>query len=571
MIDFEKLIREKTKLSKKYPEFVVNGIIATIKSLFHEDEINKFWQNHANEKNEKFIDSIFKYLNFDYEIGGETLDNIPQTGRVIFVSNHPLGALDGLSIIKLINSIRGDAKILANSYLNELEPLKDLFIGIDNLGGKNPKEVMKFIENHLQDEKAIIVFPAGEVSRAGLGGVIDSEWKDGFLKFAKKTMCPIVPIYVDAKNSFLFYLTSFINKPLSGLLLGHELFNKRNKKIKIKIGEMIPYENLNLGDLNRKSIVNLVKKHIYKIGHNEKGVFKTIKCLAKPQDKKLIADEITSGEKIGVTRDGKGIYVCETPKHSPLLLELGRLRELSFRQVGEGTGESMDIDEFDLYYKHLVLFDEANTEIIGAYRIGDTSFIKPSINEPKIYTQTLFDFRGGSEFLFDNSVELGRSFVVPKFWGSRALDYLWYGIGAYAVKYPNVKYLFGPVSISASYPKPARNLLIYFYKKYFGGKENIIVSNNSYHFSADEKAGLDSIFCGENYEQNFEILKNNLAFYGLFVPTLYKQYSDLCDDGGVSFYDFGTDPDFCDCVDGFLVVDIAKIKPEKKKRYFKGL
>ncbi len=570
MVDFEKIVNEKTDFRKRYPDFLVNWMIKAIKKLFHEDEINNFWQNHPNEKNENFINAIFKYLNFDYEIDGESLQNIPQTGRVIFVSNHPLGGLDGLSIIKLINSIRGDAKILANSYLNELEPLSDLFIGI-NMDGKNPKSVIKSIEDYLKDERAIIIFPAGEVSRAGLEGIVDCKWKDGFLKFAKKTQSPIVPIYVNAKNSLLFYLVSFVSMTFSGLLLGQELFNKRNKKIKIKIGEMIPYENLNLDDLNKKSIVNLVKKHLYKIGHNENGVFKTIKCLAKPQDKKLITDEITSGEKIGITRDGKGIYVCETPKQSPLLLELGRLRELSFRKVGEGTGESIDIDKFDLYYKHLVLFDEAKAEIIGAYRIGDTSIIKPNRQETKIYTQTIFEFKAGSEFLFDNAIELGRSFVVPKFWGSRALDYLWYGIGAYISKYTHIKHLFGPVSISATYPKPARNLLVYFYNKYFGNNEKIIVSNNTYHFSNDEVAELEGIFCGENYEQNFEILKNNLAFYGLYVPTLYKQYSELCENGGVHFYDFGTDPDFFDCVDGFLVVDIDKIKEAKKKKYFKNI
>ena len=295
---------------------------------------------------------------------------------------------------------------------------------------------------------------------------------------------------------------------------------------------------------------------------------KTQQILIKAQDPNALADEISRGEKLGFTRDNKGIYLCETKEYSPLLLELGRLRELTFRSVGEGTSRRYDIDKFDLYYKHLVLFDDEKREIIGAYRLGITDEIAPEINSEKLYTQTLFDYGAGSEFLFSNGVELGRSFVQPKFWGSRALDYLWIGIGAYVKKYPSTRYLFGPVSISVSYPRPARNLIIYFYKKYFLPKICAILSKNSYKFNADEKAKLDEIFCGETREQDFAILKNSLAFYGLSVPTLYKQYSDLCEDGGVSFYDFGVDADFNDCVDGFLVVDIKKLKPEKRARYF---
>ena len=568
-IDFEKIIKENyPNFIAKYPSFITNSIIWTIKKLFHQEEVNRCLKNFGMKKNDDFIDELFDYLNFTYKIDKISLENIPKTGRVIFVANHPLGGLDGLSVLRLISSVRTDVKILANVYLKKIEPIKDMFIGIDNLTNLNTKETLKSIITHIENEKAIIIFPAGEVSRTRNFKVQDGAWRDGFLKFAKKTRAPIVPIFIGEKNSPLFYLASMINRPLSGLLLGHELFNKRDKFINIKVGEMIPYENLNLGDFSNAEVANLMKKHIYSLKKDSKGIFKTQQILIKAQDPNALADEISRGEKLGFTRDNKGIYLCETKEYSPLLLELGRLRELTFRSVGEGTNRRYDIDKFDLYYKHLVLFDDEKREIIGAYRLGITDEIAPEINSEKLYTQTLFDYGAGSEFLFSNGVELGRSFVQPKFWGSRALDYLWIGIGAYVKKYPSTRYLFGPVSISVSYPRPARNLIVYFYKKYFSPKICAILSKNSYKFSADEKAKLDEIFCGETREQDFAILKNSLAFYGLSVPTLYKQYSDLCEDGGVSFHDFGIDADFNDCVDGFLVVDIKSLKPEKRARYF---
>jgi len=570
MIDFETLIKTNyPKFAQNYPNSVVNFAIGALKRLFHQDEINKFWKAHENEKNDKFIEEIFKYLNFTYKIDNVSLQNIPETGRVIFVANHPIGGLDGLSLVHQIYTVRKDVKILANQFLQELEPIKELFIGIDNLSNKNSKESIRTITQFLEDEHAIIIFPAGEVSRAGWEGVKDSKWKDGFLKFAKRTESPVVPVFVDGKNSFLFYFTSVINKPLSGLLLGRELFNKRNKSIEIKIGEMIPYENLKLDDFRNDDIANLVKEHLYRIAKGKNGVFKTRQCLIKSQNRDEISAEILAGEKIGETRDKKGIYICKTPKTSPLLLEIGRLRELSFRAVGEGTGSACDIDEFDHYYHHLVLFDEGAKEIVGAYRIGNSDEIRPDFASEKLYTQTLFDFHQEAEFLFHNSIELGRSFVVPKFWGTKALDYLWYGLGAYIVKNPNIRYLFGPVSISVSYPKPARDLLVYFYKKYFAPKDEIVISRNRYYIGLKEMRALEEKFNGANFEEDFTILKNSLAFYGLFVPTLYKQYSDLCVEDGVKFLDFGIDPDFDDCTDGFLVVDVEKIKQEKKDRYFK--
>ena len=184
-INFEKIIKENyPNFIAKYPNFITNSIIWMIKKLFHQDEVNRYLQNFGMKKNDDFIDELFDYLNFTYKIDKISLENIPKTGRVIFVANHPLGGLDGLSVLRLISSVRTDVKILANVYLKKIEPIKDMFIGIDNLTNLNTKETLKSIITHIENEKAIIIFPAGEVSRTKNFKVQDGVWRDGFLKFA---------------------------------------------------------------------------------------------------------------------------------------------------------------------------------------------------------------------------------------------------------------------------------------------------------------------------------------------------------------------------------------------------
>lgn len=566
MLDVEQAIRRSyPNFFDQYPKFISNFIIKAFKKLFHEKEINDFLAKNDKLDTFSFITNVLKYFDFKYTIDNQSLTNIPETGKVIFIANHPLGALDALSLIHLIATVRTDIKVLSNELLANLDSLMQIIIPIDNITGKITKDSAKEIVQTLNDEGAIIIFPAGEVSRLRPSGIRDTKWHDGFLKFAKKTGAPVVPVHISARNSIFFYGLSVINKPLSAVFLPNEMFKQREKSIEITIGEMIPFKNLIIPNITLQDNVHLVKKHLYGIGKST--IFKTQQCIIKAQNKDEIKKELANSIKLGDTKDEKIIYLASTPTKTVLLKELGRLREITFRKVGEGTGKNCDIDEFDLSYKHLVLFDPKNSEIVGAYRIGESEILKDDSGVPQFYTRTLFKFEKESEFLFHSSIELGRSFVVPKYWGTRALDYLWYGIGAYLRNYPQTRYMFGPVSISVSYPKAARDMLVFFYKKYFGLNKELVLSNNRYFLSHSELNELEEIFCGKNYEEDFSILKQNLTIHGVAVPTLYKQYCDLCEEGGVLFLDFGIDPDFDDCTDGFIVIDTTKIKESKKKRY----
>lgn len=569
MVNVEQTIITKYPSIQKYPKLFTNPFTYAAKKIMHQDEINSFLQTHDSTAGYEFIEAVLEYFNFTYTISNKSKLNIPPTGRVVIVANHPLGALDALSLISLIKEIRADIKVIANDILMQIPQINKLLIPVDNISGNSRKEQIKEIYSALENDEAVIIFPSGEVSRANILGIRDSEWKRGFLKFAKKTNSPILPVFIEAKNSNFFYAMSAINKNLSTLFLVREMFLQRSKGVNFKVGELILFKNIANTGFDDRVLVNLLKKHLYKISKGKKGLFPTQTSIAHPESRQEIKKELKDSVLLGETIDGKKIYLYEYQKGSTLLKEIGRLREVTFRRVEEGTGTKRDTDSYDNYYKHIVLWDEDELEVVGAYRIGESSFINEYFDDKGFYSNTLFNFEASMQKYLTNSIELGRSFVQPRYWGSCALDYLWQGIGAYLAKNPHVRYMFGPVSLSDMYPKIAKNLILSFYQLYFPPHEKLVSARDGFFMSRAEKEEALSFFSGEDYKRDFRVLKEQLSHIGLSIPTLYKQYSELCEEGGIAFVDFNVDKDFANCVDSFIFVDITKIKESKKERYIK--
>ncbi|MGB5964612.1 MAG: GNAT family N-acyltransferase, partial [Sulfurimonadaceae bacterium] len=221
------------------------------------------------------------------------------------------------------------------------------------------------------------------------------------------------------------------------------------------------------------------------------------------------------------------------------------------------------------YYQHLVLWDDQDLEVVGAYRLGECNWILSWMGKEGLYLNELCEMHDDHDRFLMEAVELGRSFVQPRYWGSRALDYLWQGIGAYLQHNPQIRYLTGPVSISAAYPKNARDAIVYFYSHYFAPKEQSLHARSPYKLSNNTNREFEEFFDDNDYKTAFTQLKNYLSAFNVNVPTLFKQYADLCDDGGVTFFDFGIDCDFNDCVDGYILVDRRLMKEAKQKRYIK--
>lgn len=569
MIDIQKEIEKKFPNMDKKENFLKKSLFKIAKKIVHEDSINQFLSQNAHLKGFEFVDAVLDYFDFDYTVSSSDLQNIPTSGKVVIIANHPLGGLDALCLLRLISTVRKDVRIVANDFLAGFEALNSLIITIDNYKLKQSKNDIKKIYEALNNEEALIIFPAGEVSRATAKGIKDPIWNKGFLNFAQNSHAPILPIFLDAKNSKTFYTISVINKTFSTLLLSHEMFNKKSKRIAIKIGQIIPNENITPKGIDKKFLVNLYRKHLYSLKKGKKSFFETQNAIAHPVSRIDLLNELKKSKLIGQTSDGKKIYLYDYTDDSIVLKELGRLRELSFRKVGEGVNKKRDTDKYDIYYQHIILWDENELEIVGSYRIGNSDFIFRNIGVKGFYSNNLFAYNEEFTPYLKNSIELGRSFVQPKYWGTRALDYLWFGIGAYLKNNPNIKYMFGPVSMSASFPSVAKDMMVFYYNHYYGLTADLVEPKVPYAYSNNLKE-IKDIFDLNDKKKDFKFLKLTLANIGVSIPTLYKQYSEIALDNGVKFLGFNVDNDFGDCIDGFILVEVEKIKDSAKQRYIEN-
>ncbi|MGY3903187.1 lysophospholipid acyltransferase family protein [Aeromonas lusitana] len=528
--------------------------------LLHEQSFQQFAERYPHLRGLDFIEQALVQLDFDYQVSETELENIPASGRVIIVANHPIGSLDGLALLRLIGRVRPDVKIVANRLLAQIAPLRPLLLPVDNLGGKTDRQAILAMGEHLARDGVLVIFPAGEVSRLGPKGVKDGTWQGGFIKLARRTRSPLVPIHLGGRNGLGFYLTAWLNNDWAGLLLVKQLFRQQGKRIPLTIGERIPPASL--GELPAKTAASLVRSHLYRIGRGKSGRLLTEAPIALPEERRLLKQAIDGCEALGQTPDGQRIllYRRHEQSHSVILRELGRLREIAFRAVGEGSGRRRDLDAFDDDYYHLILWDPARLEIIGAYRFIPVAELLASKGLNGLYSHSLFGFDETLLPRLEQAIELGRSFIQPAYWGKRGLDYLWFGIGAYLARYPRYRYLFGPVSLSGSLPTQAKDLLVSFYRQHFAPELALAPSRRPY-------PATQPLFEGQDYGADLKLLKARLDNLGCAIPTLYKQYSELCEPGGVQFMDFGIDPDFNHCIDGLVWVDIHRIKPHKRERY----
>jgi putative hemolysin len=558
-------------LHRYYPKLNDRPLItpplrSVLRRLLREREFIRFAEQYPHLQGMDFVEQVLETLQFTYAVSDRDRENIPVSGRVMIVANHPIGSLDGLALLKLVHEVRSDVRIVGNDLLETIKPLRPCLLSVKVMTGNTLKEQIAKIDQALANEEAVIIFPAGEVSRFGAHGIRDGRWHKGFLRLAARARAPILPIHIRGRNSVSFYTTSLVAKPLSTLMLIGEMFRRHDKPLRLTIGGLIPYSAYEGLKLREKDKLALFRKHLYRIGSGKKGIFATETAIARPERRIVLKKNIQAGELLGKTPDGKEIYLFSGNENSPVMREIARLREITFRAVGEGTGKRRDTDIYDRYYRHLVLWSAEDLEIVGAYRFADAGAVVREHGVEGLYSHSLFHFNQSHFPYLDQSLELGRSFVQQKYWGKRSLDYLWYGIGAFLRRHPRYHYLFGPVSISNAMPQVARELLIFFYKLYFTDTRNHPCSRNPFRFSLPV-TDLAASFVGNNYRQDLVHLKSLLDSMGTSIPTLYKQYTELCSPGGVIFLDFNVDQDFGNCVDGLVVVDTHQLKANKRRRY----
>ncbi len=536
-----------------------------LKKLFHEEEFRQFAADHRHLKGLDMVEQVLDHLDILCTLPAHDLEQIPAQGPLIVIANHPTGTLDGLALLYAVSRVRRDVKVVTNRMLTHLEPLSSLFIPVDNMGGRTAKSSFTLMEQHLQNAGVLIFFPAGEVSRPTRTGIRDKKWHPGFIKLAGKFRAPLLPVSIQARNSLLFYASTLLSPNLSMLLLMQQMFRRRHSRLPVKIGQQIGWSHWFSPTLSPREMAERCRQHVLRLGKGLPGVFKTESAIARAEDRVTLKRELAQAECLGTTADGKTIYLWQRngQEDVPILRELGRLREIAFRAVGEGSGKRRDTDSYDDDYLHLILWDNEDLEIVGAYR-----FIPTAMREPEaLYSYSLFHYDDKMQDILEHGIELGRSFIQPRYWGRRGLDYLWSGIGAYLARYPHYRYLFGPVSISGGLPPAARDLLVAFYRLWFPASHPLAASRRPYPASLPEVLAQ---FSGEDYVEDLTRLKSLLGNLGCGIPPLYKQYSELCEPGGVQFIDFGSDPAFNNCVDGLVLVDLCYLKANRYQRYIEA-
>jgi len=547
-------------------------LLKVLRAVSHEEAINRFLQENRHLRGFPFLERVLEYFDFDFEVSPEQLELIPPQGRLIIVANHPIGSLDGLALLKLVHEVRSDVRIVANALLSLIEPLDELFIPVDNMRerGAGHKSPYKAMLNALQREEAIIIFPAGEVSRIRPYGVRDGHWKGGFVKLAEKTGAPVQPICVEAHNSPLFYALSTLYKPLGTLMLAHEMYKQAHHSIRFHISPPIPARALRESPLPRQKLARQMRRYTYLLRSPEKlrrkTLFPTLEAIAPTVDRNDLRAALRRARRLGKTADGRQILLLDYREDCPAMQEIGRLRELTFRSVEEGTGKRLDLDEYDRLYQHLLLWDDQQSEIVGAYRIGHGPSVLAAAGETGFYSRSLFEFEPALRARLPQSIELGRSFVQPRYRGRRSLDYLWYGIGAYLKAHPEIRYMHGPVSLSSAYPATAKALIALFYTLQFPPQAPLVRPIRPFVIPDAIRQQWQAPFSGP-YAQALRQLNRALARLGVRLPTLYKQYGEITGRGGCEYAGFNIDPAFNHCVDGFVMADTRQLDPRKRARY----
>lgn len=522
----------------------------------------------------RFIEHALAELNVQFQCFSDELQRIPSTGPVIVIANHPFGALEGLILALILSRRRPDFRILANKWLSMIPEIADYFFWIDPFGTRQAVRFnatsIRHAVAHVQHDGLLAIFPAGEVSHLRIRErrISDPPWQSFAARLAHKTNAKIVPVFFGGVNSLTFQLMGLLHPRLRTLMLPRELMNKSHTPIRLRIGNPItltpsPQKN-DPDDLTR-----YFRARTYCLGH-------ALESNRKPKNQPMIqlrdqpiginhepihlqrirSELYNESTSTRLTEGGDYEVFLTTASQSPTTIsEIGILREYSFRAIGEGTGEHVDLDRFDEDYLHLVLWHKHQTRIAGAYRLGCVDRIVPEHGMDGIYTSTLFKFKRTMPLLHTPSLELGRSFILPEFQKSYwPLLLMWRGISRFLVENPRYRYVFGPISISPKYHPRSVQLILSFLDRYHSHAELKYFVTPRVPFAwHGPYRNEDNIIL--NYIHSIDALSDLISEIepdAASIPVLVRQYLNL----GGKIIHFNVDPQFNWTTDALVVVDL---------------
>lgn len=557
-------------LNRVLPLKQINKICATLDSL---------------PKQKAISDRILEVLGITFDISRADQAGIPSSGPLVVVANHPFGAVEGLILASILSQARDDFKVMANFLLGALgiDELNEILLSVDPFQRKgsmmrNLKPLREAIQ-WVRGGRALGIFPAGEVSHVHLSklGVSDRPWSPTVAGIIRKTEATVLPVYFEGRNSLLFCGLGLMHPLLRTLMLPGENLKKRGHAFRVHVGKPVPFKRL--AELDNSAMMDYLHLRTYNL-RNRRGE-KRLKLLPSPpapgaskqiiaesKEPSSIADEIRHLPQEQILISSRDLYVFSaTADQIPQTLhEIGRLREITFRKAGEGTGKAIDIDEFDFHYRHIVLWNQAREEVVGAYRVGLTDTILDTPGSGGLYTSTLFDYADELFARIRPALEVGRSFIRPEYQKTyHPLLLLWSGIGHFVAKNPQYRFLFGAVSISNAYHGISRRLIIRCLREGYT-RSDLARFVRARHPAPDWSTGKRNHGLAYSMVRDIndvsEII-SDIEKDAKGIPILIKQYMKL----GGQFLGFGMDPDFSNAIDALVLVDLVRTDPKTLERY----
>lgn len=570
----------------KIDKLGVPGLAALLMEVMKLNDINEVFSKNQHFEGLEFVDKILETIGVSIEFDEQDLRNIPKTGAFIAIANHPYGGVEGLALVKLLCTVRPEAKVMVNFILKKIPNLSEFFVAVnpfENVQHSSSISGIKATLDLLKTGTPIGIFPAGEVSTFSLEKqeITDRLWHPVVGKLIARAKLPVVPIYFHGNNGVLFNILSFIHPTLRTAKLPSEFLNKKGLKIKVRIGKPIDINEISYKN-NSNKLLDFLRARTYALGtalEEERKLFnpisifkilKTPKPIIEETPKAAITQEVEQlGEFKVWTEKNYEVYIAPTTNIPNILREIGRLREITFREVGEGTNKKIDLDNYDIYYNHLFIWDKEAGLIVGAYRIGKGDQILDTFGRRGFYLSELFKIKEPFFPYLRKGIELGRSWIRKQYQQKPLPLYLlWKGILKYLLDNPQYRYMFGPVSISNNFSKFSKSLMVDFITKNHFDYELARYVKPKNKFKADlSPIDTELLVNGSDSLKDLDSLISQIEKSHIKIPVLLRQYMNL----NAKIICFNIDPKFADCLDGFLVVDMQNIPPEMLEKIGKNM
>lgn len=564
-------------VSREDLKFGRKGVIpdlysAAIGKLFAIDKINALEEraSHAPEGEEAAC--LLRQLGITVRVAEKDLANIPLEGPAIIVSNHPTGALEGIILIDMLSRLRPDVKFMGNFLLDKISFFKKYFIAVNpfdtSARGKNLSGMRRSLQ-HVKEGGLLVVFPAGEVAtwQKGFRNPQDKPWGRSIVRFIRGAECPVVPMCIEARNSRRFHLAGKIHPMLRTAMLPHELVNKRGKTITVNVASPVtPKKTAHLTEVQYGGYLRANVEYL----HTPEKRRKKIKCVPlKTKGEEIIAP-VPTETLLKEMNDiaprcllfEQGVYKVffAPPETIPnMLTEIGRMREVTFRQIGEGSMKQIDTDSYDTYYHQLFIWDTAAQALVGAYRMGMGAEIVPLYGLRGFYTDTLFRMDKDMLPIMEKTIELGRSFVTREYQRKPAsLMLLWKGILYILLKHTEYRNLMGPVTVSGELSNISKTLIVkYLQRHHMHPKLSELIR---------PVTGLDGIDARIDFSLVEDIdsidlinkIVTDIERDEFSIPVLIRKYLQL----NSMVLGFNVDHDFSDCMDALMLLDLKKVPHE---------